>query len=757
MQPTCFAKKYAVSMWIFCILAMGMGPIVHAQDITLLGMVSDRQTGQALEMANVTLQKSGSSDLRGETTDRNGLYEFGGLDYGTYILRVSYVGYETHTDTLQLERRGSRVTRNIRLSPAVEGLEEVTISERRSRNTVVGQTTIDAEEIGRVPTPAGSGDLVGVLQNQPGVVAAGDRGGSLFIRGGTPSENLVLVDGLQIYQPFHILGFFSAFPADVISKADLYAGGFGPRYNGRTSSVMDVQLKNGHLYERNWSASVSPFISELFLESPIAEGKSSLLVSGRGSLIQGASSIYLDEQPPLRFNSQLVKLSGIGEKGPCSAHLMRTYDRGKVNFDVADYIKWNNFVVGGRCAGVSESSAVSYADVNLGVSHFSNEAGGVDSPRRRSSITKFQVDVNLTQKAGTFRLNYGFFGGFNFFSYNISDLFIGVESRKETLFNMGGYFSIDIPLHRTISIDPGVSVTSYITRFRPSIEPRLRLSWQPRNREDEELHAALGVYHQPLLGIGDFRDAGNAFTAWMPMPDPNRRMEARHALLGWKQSIGRHLDYVIEGYYKTIKNKPVSTWNQIAKFSTNLADAGGEVYGADVRLNFNHRIFYATVGYGYSFTQYETAQDHFGLWFGEPVQQYHPPHDRRHQLNTGVGFRYGNFTADVSFNYGSGLPFTRPLGFDSFFRFEGHLPDVTGEYGEPRLLIDKPFDGRLPDYHRIDLSVEQAFHWSPATVRVKTGVINMLDRNNLFYYDIFNQQGVRQLSFMPFLSLKFES
>lgn len=748
--------KYVITSWILFFLLAGSGHSAAAQDITLLGTVSDQQTGQALEIANVTLQKIGEENVRGQTTDRNGLYEFGGVEPGTHILRVSYVGYESHVDTLQLEQEGVTVTHNIRLSPVVEGLEEVTVSERRSQ-TVAGQTTVDAKEIGRTPTPAGSGDLVGVLQNQPGIVATGDRGGNLFIRGGTPSENLVLVDGIQIYQPFHILGFFSAFPEDVISKADVFAGGFGPEYSGRTSSVMDVQLKNGHLYEQNWSASVSPFISEVFMEMPLAEGKSSMLVSGRGSLIQGASDIYLKEQQPLRFNSQLIKLSSIGEKGPCSAHMMRTYDRGKVNFEEADYVKWSNFVLGGRCSGVSEGSAVSYADVQVGVSHFSNEAGGIDSPGRRSDITKFQLDVNLTQNTGIFQLNYGVFGGFNFLNYDVSDLFIGVQEEKETLFSIGGYFSTEIPLHQTLTINPGVSVTSYVNRFSPSIEPRLKLAWQPWNEESEELHAALGIYHQPLLGVGDFRDAGNAFTAWMPMPDPNRRMESQHALLGWNQSIGRHLSYVIEGYYKTIKNKPVSTWSQIAKFSTDLAYAKGQVYGTDVRLNFNHRFLYATVGYGYSFTKYETAQDHFGLWFGEPVQEYHPPHDRRHQLNVGVGFEYGDFTADISLNYGSGLPFTRPLGFDSFFRFEEHLPDVREDYGDPRLLIDKPFDGRLPDFQRIDISLEQAFHWNAATVRAQVGAINMLDRENLFYYDIFNQQGVSQLSLMPFISLKYES
>lgn len=749
--------KQKITAFFCCLLISAFCQTSHAQNVILRGTVIDQQTGNALEMANVTLQKTGNDQVKGKTTDRNGLYEFARLEPGEYILKVSYVGYESYSDTLALKQNNKRIAHHIRLTPQVEGLEEITVQVEKSRSVEAGQTSIDAVELGRTPTPGGSGDLAGVLQSQPGVVATGDRGGNLFIRGGTPSENLVLVDGIQIYQPFHILGFFSAFPEDVISTVDLYAGGFGPEYSGRTSSVMDIRLKNGNLYNQKWSATISPFISELFLETPLVEGKSSLLVSGRGSLIEGSSGIYLDEQQPLRFNSQLIKFTDLGDDGPCSAHMMRTYDRGKVNFEDSDYVKWNNFVVGGRCAGVSEGTFISYADVQVGVSSFSNEAGGIDAPKRYSDVTKFQLDINLTQNSGNLRLNYGIFADFSFLNYDISDLFADIKQGRETLLASGGYFSIDIPLHQNIALNPGVSLTSYINRFQPSIEPRLKFSWQPRGKEEEELHAAIGIYHQPLLGVADFRDAGNAFTAWLPMPDPDRRMEARHALLGWQQSIGQYLDYVIEGYYKIIKNKPVSTWNQIAEFSTDLAYAGGTVYGADVRLNFDHRHIYTSIGYGYSFTRYETAQDHFSRWFGEPIQQYHPPHDRRHQLNARFGIEYDNFTANISFNYGSGLPYTRPLGFDSFFRFEEHLPDVTGEYGEPRLLIDKPFDGRLPDFHRLDISIEQAFDLSAVKARVQAGAINLINRDNLFYYDIFNQQGVRQLAFMPFISLKMES
>lgn len=741
--------------WVCVFLGICVSEI-RAQDIGLSGIVSDRQTGNALEMANIILYEISGDDTTGTTTDGNGLYEFNQLQPGNYILTVRYIGFETYSDTLKLDERGQRVLKNVRLFRSSESLDEIVISGVQE-DVEVGRVGIKVQNISRAPTPAGSADLAGYLQSQPGVVATGDRGGQLFIRGGTPSENLVLVDGVQIYQPFHILGFFSAFSEETLSKVDLYAGGFGAEYSGRTSSVMDVQLKNGNLYNRNWSASVSPFVSELFFESPVTEGKNSIMVSARGSLIEESSKLYLDEQQPLRFNNQLVKFSNIGEQVSCSALLMRTYDRGKLDFDGDEFFKWNNFVVGGRCAGGTEGSSVSFFDLNVGTSYFSNETGDASTPGRYSNVYKSHVDVNFTQTVGEWKLDYGFFTDYRIINYDISDRFLSTQERKASILSSGLHATADVPLGEKISIEPGVAITAYIRKYKTSFEPRLQLSWQPRGKVDEEVHAAVGIYRQPLIGVSDFRDAGTAFTAWMPIPDSVQRMEARHALLGWRQPIGDYFEFSVEGYYKDIRNTPVSVWNPVARFSTNLAYADGTVYGADMRLNFNHRNFYFGAGYGYSFTEYKTAQGHFGTWFGEPVQRYHPPHDRRHQLNTQAGLTFGNFKANISWVYGSGLPYTRPMGFDSFFNFDKRPPQVNDEYGSPRVLMEKPYQGRLPEFHRLDASVEQAFEFADYRARIQAGAINAYNLQNLFFYDVFNQRGINQLAFMPYISLKVES
>ena len=738
---------------MFFLVSLSM---LKAQDIRVHGIVSDRQTGNALEAANVILKKIPANEVTGTTTSRNGLYEFRELQPGTYIFRVQYVGYRVYSDTLRFSGEDQDILKNIRLFRSNESLDEITISEDR-KNVDVGRRSIRQEDLRKAPTPAGSADLASYVQTEPGVVATGDRGGRLFIRGGTPSENLVLVDGALIYQPFHILGFFSIFPEEVISKVDLYAGGYGAEYSSRTSSVMDIRLKNGNLYDRGWSASVSPFISSIFFESPIKEGESSIMVSLRGSLIEESSQLYLDEKQPLRFNNQLIKYSSVGSNVSCSGLFMRTYDRGKLDFDADDAFKWRNVVVSGGCAGTSEESSISFFDLNVDVSYFSTEVGNTTSSRRFSNVLKSHVDVSLVQNVGDIRLLYGFFTDYRTLGYDISEQFSATEETREFFLSSGLHAEAEIPIGNKVSIVPGFSATSYMGQIKASFEPRLQMSWQPRGRSDEEVHAALGIYNQPLVGLSDYRDAGTAFTAWIPLPDRNRKMEARHALLGWRQPLGTLFDFSVEGYYKKIKDTPVSVWSSAAQFTTDIAYANGSVYGTDVRLDFDYKHIYMGVGYSYSITEYQTAQDHFNTWFGEPIQSYNPAHDRRHQLNARAGVEVGNFTANVSWSYGSGLPFTRPMGFDSFYNFRERPPDVKGDYGNARVLLEKPFQGRMPDFHRLDVSVEQAFDIGDYTARIQGGAINAYDSRNLFYYDVFKQEGVDQLSFMPYISLKIES
>ena len=731
--------------------------VVFSQSSVIRGIVTDSQSGQTLDMATISIQLLPEGELKGTTTDQNGFYQIGNLSAGEYIFQVRYVGFETFKDTISVSRGSNVISKNVSLNQESAELGELTVSDRGFRGGS-GQVNVRPEFFERAPSPGGNADLVSYIQTQPGVLVTGDRGGQLFVRGGLPSENLILMDGTMIYQPFHIVGFFSVFPENVVSSADFYAGGFGPRYSGRVSSVMDVRLRNGDLYERGWSASVSPFISDFYFETPVKKGKSSLMVSVRGSLIEESSKYYLQDQQPLKFNSQLAKFNSVSNTGiSCSFLMMRTYDRGSLDFDSDQYFKWNNFVTGGRCAGASESTSLSFMELNFGLSYFSNETDGGGSGNRFSNVFRSNLDMSFTNYWSDTRIDYGFFTNYRTVKYDLVNRFSSLDANEASFLSTGGFLNVNISLWEHLTVEPGFSFTSYMNRVPSSFEPRFRFSLDVPGSSDFKLHGAAGIYRQPLVGLSDFRDAGTAFTAWIIEPDSDRSLQTTHFLLGLDFSLTRYLKFSVEGYHKIIQDTPVSVWSSAAEFTTDIAYADGNVNGFDVRIDYDRRNFFAGLGYGYAITEYETAQDHFTLWFGEEVQTYNPSHDRRHQLNAQIGFEFGNFSTNLNWSYGSGMPFTRPIGFDSFFSFEDGPPEVTEGYGTPRVLLDKPFQGRLPQYHRLDFSIERLFELNSAEMNIQLGAINLYDQSNLFYYDVFFQRGITQLPFVPYLSLKLSS
>ncbi len=237
----------------------------------LYGKVQDAESKLTLPGATVIISLQGRQ-IQGDITNAMGEYALPHVDPGRYILTTSFLGYVARVDTLQLPKTAYHT---IFLEPQRTLLEELLVeSQRQDENTfLAGLATIRPEDLARMPMPDVSYDLAGYLLTLPGVVSTGDRGGQLFIRGGTPTQNLVLVDGMRVFQPFHIVGFYSAFPADIISYADVYAGGFNARYGGRISSVIDIKTVNGNKEKLTYSASIAPFLSGFNVSIPVSPGR----------------------------------------------------------------------------------------------------------------------------------------------------------------------------------------------------------------------------------------------------------------------------------------------------------------------------------------------------------------------------------------------------------------------------------------------------------------------------------------------------
>lgn len=749
-------NKVVRSTFIIFLAAL-FSTTTHAQWASIQGVVTDYETSEKLEGANVTIQQIDNENrFKGVPTDRNGFYQLSSIRSGIYEFKVSFLGYETYVDTLRFQL-GDVKTLSVSLKVDANLLGEVIVEQQAgSVLREEGRQRVSPIDLSRIPTPVVGGDLVSYLQTLPGVVSLGSRGGQVFIRGGSPSENMVLVDGILIYKPFHIVGFFSPFPQDLIANADFYAGGFSPYYNGRISSVLDINMRNGNKFEYKASAAVSPFVTDIVAEGPFGVETASWIVSMRRSLIQTTSKAFIEPEQPLKFESHYGKISFNTNDVQCSSLFMHTYDRGRLDFEKDETIRWGNILLGGQCQVLPDESKL-LLETNVNFSHMWNNARNEDQKDSFSRVSRVYMDINMTQYVNDIRFVFGAFLTTRYMNYDIRGRFQDLDTERYGLFNMGSHFELTIPLGDKLEIQPGVVASIIPGIYDPSVEPRFRTAWRPFGSDDQELSAAFGVYRQPLVGISDMRDASSVFTIWMRAPFDGAQMEATHYLLSWQQSIG-NFNWSLEGYYKDLENISIPTWTTVARVSTELTLADGYSYGSDLRFEYSKGRFYGMVGYGYSITLYESAQDNFGFWFDDPVQSFHPPHDRRHQLNTTGSYVFGDYLVGVRWQLGSGVPFTQPIGFDEVLFFDSGLPDVRSTVGTRRVILNKPYQGRLPMYHRLDVSIERDFELeNNLELNVKAGAINTYDRRNLFFYDVFTNRRSDQLPLVPYVAFKIGS
>jgi hypothetical protein len=708
--------------------------------------VADSTTGRPLEDVAVTLVKEGERAY-GAFTDRNGFYQILEIDPGTYALRGQLIGYQSHEEVLVLAA-GERRTVNVRLEEAAVELEGIVVSpERGAAVRDLGRQVVSPADLRVIPLPGGSGDLATYLQTLPGVTTTGDRGGQLFVRGGTPADNLVLVDGTPIYQPFHILGFFSVFPEELVSTADFYPGGFGARYHGRTSSVLDVRIRDGDPSGLRASASASPFLAEALMEGT-AEG-ATWIASVRRSLVEETSEALLGATEPLSFESELFKVTSTHRKDDrCSLLGLHTADRGRLDPEERESeVSWDNLLLGLRCVTLRPSGQL--LDMHWSYSQSGSAAVSRGSSRLSSRVLRVQHDLHATGAVGPVPVQAGYELYLESMSYNLTELFAGKSKGHDVALGASVYIAPSLQVGDHVELRPGVVL---VGTPGAGVEPRFRASWEPFGDSNGVLQGALGLYRQSVVGTSDMRDVGSVFVAWMNAPD-GVPLKALQGVLGWQQTVSGGLRWSLEGYYKRLSGIPVPIWRAVAQFTTDLGRADGEVYGADLRVEYTSPRFYGFLGYGYSWTLYEAAQAEFGTWFGEPVQSYHPPHDRRNQVNAVGSLDIGEFRASLRWQFGSGLPFTRPLGFDEAFGYARDPHDPHTEVGTTRLVLDKPLTGRLPMVHRLDVSLEREFDVPFGKLLVQAGVINAYDRRNMFYYDLFTGRRLDQLPLAPYASV----
>jgi len=768
----------------FFLLALLCTSSLFSQTTLLRGNVYDEDTGEPIPFCTVQLE---NTDIITDT-NADGFFSISDLSGGTYSIKVTYIGYDT--TRLEVEVRENEITyQRIFIQPTVVTLRTVNISgiqERAETRSQVSSVTITPTQITALPSVGGEADIAQYLPVLPGVVSTGEQGGQLYIRGGSAIQNKILLDGMPLYNPFHSIGLFSVFETEALQSVDVFTGGFGAQHGGRISAVVDIKTREGN--KKRWSgmASASPFQTKMLVEGPLTnfsrdQGSLSLLLTGKYGYLNETSKTLYDYAADTSFYSYLAqdtslsdlqddlglpysygdfygKLSFVGKEGSKFNLFGFSFsDRFEVP-GLAD-LNWQNggggmnfTLIPGKSTTVINGT-LSYTDYDIQL----DERGG--GPRS-SSITAYNALMRFTNYGKNGQLDYGFeFNGFNtdFDFVNATGNFF--EQRDFTT-ELNAFFAYNQVIDRLI-LEPGLRLQYYASQATASIEPRLALKYKFTDRL--RLKMAGGLYSQNLISTFNDQDVVNLFVGFLSGPEEtifkagtreaanHRLQKAWHAIGGLEVDLSNAVQVNIEGYYKDFTQLIQINRNKLAASDPDFVTETGEAYGVDLSVNYSSPFgLYAYLAYSLAFAN---------RFDGE--QTYPPVFDRRHNLNWIGGYTFGkNGEWELSgrWNLGSGFPFTQTQGFYQDLDFDelGQTDPLTGN-GELDVLLSLiRHGGRLPYYHRLDVSLKRQFFFSQnSRLEIIASVTNAYNRPNVFYVDRITNQKVEQLPVLPSLRAAF--
>ncbi len=767
----CFIACIAFSiLWI---------PDVYGQKTgDLRGFVLNKDSGEPLLYANVILQGTST----GTMTDNNGYFIISALKPGDYTAVVTYVGFDTVYQPVVV-KAGEISTIKAYLTQIAKQFDRFTVSAERQSDLTETKTSVikvTPKQIEKIPAIGGQADLAQYLQVLPGVVSTGDQGGKLYIRGGSPIQNKVVLDGMVIYNPFHTIGLFSVFDNDILKSADIYTGGFNADHGGRISSVMDIKTRDGNKRHQAGGISASTFGTKLLLEGPIksrekAESSTSYIVSFKNSYLEQSSKVlydYVDKQGlPFNYFDLYGKVSIAADNGS-KINFFGFNFSDRVNYQAVSEYKWDTWGFGTNFLLIPAASPV-LIEGNFAYSTYTTSLEDQTSLPKYSTIDGFNFGLHYSSAQGKNKNQIGIeMLGFKTV-FELTNAANRTIDQTENTTEIAFYWKYKLTLGKLI-LEPGIRGHYYASLSEFSPEPRFSLKY--RITDFLRLKAATGLYSQNLIAANSDRDVVNLFYGFLSgtenlqdefngQPVNSYLQKARHLIVGFEIDINRSASLNIEAYYNKFTQLTSLNRNKIyddrnpdyAEYPDFLKKdfivEQGTAKGVDVAFRYDLVNF--NIWAVYSLGSIGREEDLNGFLFS-----YTPHYDRRHNVNLVGSYSFGKtlqYEASVRWNYGSGFPFTPTGGFYEALSFQtGINTDYIHQNGQLGYYYGELNSKRLPDYHRLDITLKRSFVFSARNLLdVVFSVTNVYSRKNIFYFDRIKFERVDQLPILPSLGLNW--
>lgn len=756
---------------------------ILGQTASVRGFVYTKDDGEPAIFTTVFLKGT----TYGATSDVNGYYSISKIPPGNYTLTITSIGFDTIAIPISV-KANEIFSKKLYLEKSSINLSTVEISaetEAKKTDSKVSINTITPKEINKIPSVGGEPDIAQYLQVLPGVIFTGDQGGQLYIRGGSPIQNKVLMDGMIIYNPFHSIGLFSVFDMDIIRHADIYTGGFSAQYGGRVSSIMDFTTRDGNKKRYSGKASISPFVGRLLFEGPVFKakteggGSSSFIVSAKTSYLPATSKIlysYIDKEGlPFAFNDLYGKMS-LNSVNGSKLNLFGFHFDDNVKYKTVSNFKWvsngfgSNFVLVPSASPILIQGNFAYSQYKVDLTSES------DNHLRSSEIGGFNMGIDLTyflNRKNSFSYGMevvGFTTNFNFFNSVNREI-----SQQENTTELDGFLRYKfVSKNEKIVLEPSFRAQYYASLSEFSPEPRINGKY---NIADfVRFKFAGGYYSQNLISATSDRDIVNLFYGFLAGPDnlqnqftdrngdvknvKSRLQKGNHLIIGFEFDFLKHFELNVEAYQKNFTQLTNLNRNKLYEDNADPDNVNkpdylkkdfivetGKAQGVDFTLKYEYKRFYFWAVYSLTYVD---------RWDGATT--YNPVFDRRHNINLVSSYTFGknlNWEINARWNFGSGFPFTPTGGFYEKLNFsDGINVNYTTAKGELGILYGDLNSKRLPAYHRFDIGIKHRFELNEhSTMEVSAGATNIYNRENVFYFDRIVYKRVNQLPILPSLSV----
>ena len=695
---------------------------LNAQSGIISGFISDSSSAEALIGANVILQETG----QGMATDINGYYIIQDITPGDYVLMVSYVGFKLKKEKLKISD-GQSIKLDISLSEDVVELTQIEVTaEQIQRKSNIQPSKINLSPRMMKAAPAlAEPDLFRTIQALPGVLTTSEFSTGLVIRGGNTDQNLILLDGVTVYNPSHLGGIFSNFIVDGVKEAELIKGAYNAEYGGRLSAVLNIISREGNQKKFEGKANLSLLSAQATIEGPFYKG--AWVFSGRRTYFDKIFQNVPTIPPYYFYDIQSHIYTDLTSKDRLSLSFYNGVD--DLLFDTFGLTgRWGNRTVSAQYRRVFSEKLIGnflyanslfFTEFGLGGSNGLVSDNQIDDATVAANFSWFKSSESTLQFGAQMKTL-----GFLYTNSFIDSLQFEINTKPK---EFATYAKLKYSASEKLILEPGLRINLYDV-YSDSIFPDLRFGMKYLLNDNRYLNFSVGNYHQFIATFQDDYNP-NILDQWIAVDNSVSPAKSSQIVLGFEEYIKDLYKIQVEGYYKDIKNlftfEDTRATTDEAISDSVLSDivtpSDGYAYGLELFAQKMSGRLSGWLAYTLS-----VSRKSMNSIFYENEEEYYNSWDRTHSFSA-LGNYIFNSKWDMNWKLSlqSGQAYTPIIGY-----YNQILPEGPDEVY--RTIPGTRNSARYSPYSRLDLGIVYHTKLFGSKMDIYVQVINVLNRKNIF-------------------------